>query len=136
MSPSPPLFAALLLSLLGACVAPAGAPGVVIASDPPGARILIDGRDSGWVTPMAMHLPDDERARIDLALPGYRPATVVVEPGGQQFYLILWSESYKHWDTWNFPLWLGFDDFLAPIKLTGGLQPVRIFVPMRLAPFS
>lgn len=131
----PHRLAAILLALSGAaCVAPSRPHGVVVASEPPGARILVDGIDSGWVTPMALKLPRDERARIDLWLDGYRPATVAVAPGGQKYYLILWRESYKDWDTWRFPLWLNYEDFLAPIKLSRGLQPSRIFVPLRLAP--
>lgn len=133
-----PRLATTLLALVAlaatACVAPDRPPGLVVASEPPGARILVDGRDSGWVTPMAMHLDRGDRARLDLVLDGYRPATVVVEPGGQSFYLILWRESYKDWDTWRFPLWLNYKDFLAPVKLSKGLQPSRIFVPLRLAP--
>jgi PEGA domain len=133
--PRPLRFAAALLALCPwACVAPDRPHGVVVASEPPGARILVDGVDSGWVTPMAMSLPRDERARIDLFLDGYRPATVAVAPDGQKYYLILWRESYKDWDTWRFPLWLNYEDVLAPIKLSRGLQPSRIFVPLRLAP--
>jgi len=124
----------LVALALGACVAPDRPPGLVIASEPPGARILIDGRDSGWVTPMDLRLDRGDDARIDLVLEGYRPATVVVEPGGQAWYVILWRESYKDWDTWRFPLWLNYKDVIAPIKLSGALQPARIFVPLRLAP--
>lgn len=131
----PRIFAAALCACLGAsCVAPDRPHGVVFATEPPGARILVDGVDSGWVTPMAMHLPRDESARIDLVLDGYRPATVAVAPGGQKYYLILWRESYKDWDTWRFPLWLNYEDVMAPIKLSRGLQPSRIFVPLRLSP--
>lgn len=129
----PSLLAALAL-LASSCIAPDRPPGLVLASEPPGARILVDGQDSGWVTPMAMKLDRGDRSRIDLVLEGYRPATVVVEPGGQAWYLILWRESYKDWDTWRFPLWLNYRDFLAPIKLSKSLQPSRIFVPLRLAP--
>ena len=127
------LLAALACFSAGACVAPTAPPGVIVATDPPGARILIDGRDSGWVTPMGLHLDDDERMRIDIDLPGYQPASVIVEPGGQRFYLILWREAYKYHNTWRFPLWLNFDDAIAPIKLSRSLQPSRIFVPLRLA---
>lgn len=133
--PYPQRIAAVLLALSSsACVAPMRPHGVVVASDPPGARILVDGVDSGWVTPMALSLPRDERARIDLVLDGYRPATVAVAPGGQAYFLILWRESYKDWDAWRFPLWLNYEDVMAPIKLSRGLQPSRIFVPLRLAP--
>lgn len=127
-----PLLALALLLLGAACVAPARPLGLVVASDPPGARILVDGRDSGWVTPVHLGLPR-KRQRIDLLLDGYQPATVVVAPGGKLYFLILWKEAYLSYQTWRFPLWLNFEDGLAPIKLSRSLHPARVFVPMRLA---
>ncbi len=125
--------AGLALALLAAaCVAPAAPLGVLVASDPPGARILIDGHDSGWVTPAYLDLPDD-RQRVDLNLDGYQPASLMVEPGGDPYYLIVHSEAYLGPSVWHFWLWLNYEDGLAPIKLTSGLQPARIFIPLRLA---
>jgi hypothetical protein len=131
-----PTVLALCSLAASACIAPDRPPGLVLASEPPGARILVDGNDSGWVTPMALHLDRGDRTRVDLVLEGYRPATMVVEPGGQAWYVILWRESYKDWDTWRFPIWLNYEDFLAPVKVTRSLQPSRIFVPLRLAPLQ
>jgi len=119
-----------LLGLAVSCVAPDTPPGVMVASEPPGARILVNGQDSGWVTPAHLGL-EPERQRLDLVLDGYRPATVLVQPGGQRYYLVHWNEAYLNYDTWRFPLWLNFDDGLAPLKLSRGLQPARIFVPLR-----
>ena len=129
-----PTVLALWSLAASGCIMPDRPPGLVLASEPPGARILVDGRDSGWVTPMALRLDRGESVRVDLVLEGYRPATMAVEPGGQVWYMILWRESYKDWDTWRFSLWLGYEDLLAPIKITKSLQPGRIYVPLRLAP--
>jgi hypothetical protein len=123
---------ALALAALAACVAPVAPPGVLVASEPAGARVYVDGRDSGWVTPAYLDLAD-ERQQIDVVLEGYNPTTVVVEPGGERYYLILWDEAFLSHDTWHFPLWLNFEDGLAPIKLSRHLQPCRIFVPLRVA---
>jgi len=125
------LIAATVVSLAVACVAPTAPPGVMVASEPPGARILVNGRDSGWVTPAHLGL-EQERQRLDIVLDGYRPATIVVQPGGQRYYLIHWDEAYASYNTWRFPLWLNFEDGLAPFKLARSLRPARIFVPLRV----
>jgi len=118
--------------LAAACVGVDRPPGVLVASDPPGARVYIDGVDSGWVTPAYLDL-EQEQQRIDIALDGYSPATLVVAPGGEHYYLILWQEAYLNHATWHFPLWLNFDDGFAPVKLSRQLQPGRIFVQLRVA---
>ena len=70
------LLLSCLLLPLAACLSNLRAePYVKIASDPPGARILIDERDSGFVTPAVMHLDVEDDHRVDLMLPGYAPAT-------------------------------------------------------------
>lgn len=115
-----------------ACVANERPYGVVLASDPPGARILVDGKDTGFLTPTHLGLPR-KRQRLDLELDGYQPASLLLAPGGKAYYLILWKEAYVTPRTWRFPLWLNHDDGLSPIRLAKGLQPRRIFVPLRLA---
>lgn len=126
------LFLLLLLCLASAsCVSIHRVPGVVIASDPPGARILLDGKDSGYVTPCDLGVDRDTR-RIDLVLDGYQTATRSVEDDSR-WWLIFWNEAYLNPNTWRFPLWLGFEDFVAPIKLDRGYWPQRVYVKMKLA---
>ena len=94
--------------------------------------MYIDGRDSGWVTPAYLDL-EHERQRIDVVLEGYDPATVVVAPGGEHYYVVLWNEGYINHNTWRFPLWLNYEDALGPVKLSRHLHPSRIFVTLRVS---
>jgi hypothetical protein len=126
------LIALAAAALAAACVAPVAPPGVLVASEPAGARVYVDGRDSGWVTPAYLDL-ENVRQKIDIVLEGYNPASVFVEPGGERYYLILWNEGFLYHNTWHFPLWLNAEDGLAPIKMTRHLHPSRIFVPLRVA---
>lgn len=112
-----------------ACLIRQPAPGVVIASDPLGARVLVDGKDSGFVTPCNLAL-EGERVAIDLVLPGYRVARLDMRPD-EHTYSMRWIDMYSDYSTWNFPLWLNFDDFLFPIKNEKWVSPARIHVPMR-----
>jgi hypothetical protein len=114
-----------------ACVSIERQPGVLIASDPPGARLLVDGRDSGFVTPCNVALAR-ERQRVDLELEGFEPVSLVVDERGG-YYLIHWREALVSNQTWRFPLWLNYRDGFFPVKLVRGYAPARIFVPLDLA---
>ena len=103
----------------------------MFASDPPGARVWVDGEDSGFVTPCNMGLSREDH-QIDLLLPGYQAASIKIGPRGER-WLIHWSEAYISWNTWRFPLFLNYEDGLAPIKLSRGHSPQRIHVPLNLA---
>jgi hypothetical protein len=124
------LLAAAASPFLGSCIAVHNTPGVVLATDPPGARILIDGKDTGYVTPCDLGV-ERKRQRIDLVLDGYQTASRLVEEDGR-WYLIFWDESTVP-NTWNFPLWLNIEDCLAPIKYDHTYWPQRVFVRMKLA---
>jgi hypothetical protein len=125
-------LAAALLSLLpSSCVAIKRQEGLVIASDPPGARVILDGRDSGFVTPCNLGL-ERESHTVDLVLPGYQVARIRVHPSSHT-YAMRWVDMYQDDQTWHFPGWLNFRDFVAPVKKNLGWEPSRIHVPMRLA---
>ena len=79
MNPSQTLMSTLLVAaacLLGACSSTAEKM-VEVVSDPPGARIFVDGVDTGQVTPAKVPLvfgPDrTQRAFVQLMKDGYRP---------------------------------------------------------------
>jgi PEGA domain len=104
------------------------APGnVTFASDPPGARVLIDGKDTGFVTPCYLALDRKDDTRLDVQLPGYVTATRYLTPD-HQCYAILWREMYVDERTFHFPLWLNVRDFFVPIKYEKTMAPGRIFV--------
>ena len=128
-----PRLLLLVLLLLGttSCVGIEKPPGVVIASNPPGARILVDGEDTGFVTPCNLGLPH-KPATIDLLLPGYQPAQIELVPTTKN-YLLPRRDAMANYNTWYFFLWLNVVDFLTPIKRVKRLSPGRIHVPLRLA---
>ena len=132
----PRILTALILApllLLGASSSAAvqKAPGVVIASSPPGARVLVDGEDTGFVTPCNLGLPRS-RARLQLVLPGYQVSEILLRPGGRTATLS-WYDGMINYNTWHFPFWLNAYDFTSPVQHTLTMIPSRIFVPMRLA---
>lgn len=119
-----------LASLCTACVEFRRTPGVMLATSPPGARVVIDGADSGFVTPCHVDLVREPH-EIDFVLDGYKPSTVRVDAGGEM-WLIHWDEAWISEDTWRFPLWLNARDGVFPIKVDNSYDPARIFVRMRL----
>ena len=121
----------LALLLASSCQITRRVPGVVIASDPPGAKVLVDGQDSGFVTPCNLGLAR-EPADIDLVLPGYQVARISVEPDSRS-YSMRYVDMYSDYHTWHFPMWLNFTDFVFPFKKEQWLSPARIHVPMRLS---
>lgn len=122
-------LAALLLPLAACQFVPEK--GIEVSSAPPGARIYVDGRDSGFVTPCVLGVDDDPH-RVELELDGYRRETRLLTTGGQT-YLIYWNEAFLTYDTWRFPLWLNWLDGLFPLKLVDASSPSRIFVRLRRA---
>lgn len=100
---------------------------VVFATDPPGARVLVAGKDSGFVTPCVLDLDPSEDTRVDLDLAGYRRETRFLTPD-HEVYAILWKEMYSQPTVWRFPLWLNLQDTWVPVKHVDTLSPGRVFV--------
>jgi len=108
-----PLLALLSATLaLGSCIFLPKDADVTFASDPPGARVLIDGKDTGFVTPCGLALERNDDTRLDIALPGYVTATRFLTPD-HQVYVLLWREMTVSKRTFRFPLWLNVRDFFA-----------------------
>jgi len=119
-------IAALALAF-AACIFLPQPGNVTFASDPPGARVLIDKKDSGFVTPCALALTRNSHTRLDIELPGYVTATRYLT-SDHQVYVILWREMYVSSRTWHFPMWLNVRDFFVPIKYDKTMAPGRVFV--------
>lgn len=100
---------------------------IALASDPPGARVLIDERDTGFVTPCVLELDPEERTHMSLELPGYEKARRSLVPE-RDAYVMLWRDMYLNPRTWYAPIWLNFGDFFEPIKVDKRYSPSRIFV--------
>jgi hypothetical protein len=126
-----PLGLLAFAALASACVAVERSPGVALATSPAGARVVIDGEDSGFVTPCRLGLSRRSHD-VDLVLAGYEPARVRIRPGGQDD-LVYWHEAYIDEGVYRFPLWLNAYDGLFPYKLRQGYEPARVFVELQIA---
>lgn len=122
----------LLLASLAGCL-DVSPPGTTFASDPAGARVLVDGRDSGWVTPCAFALDKEETYVVSFSLVGYTPREVLLVPDGH-CGLINWYQGVNGVkSTVRFPILLPTRDFLFPLREVQTLAPGRVFVRLRPA---
>lgn len=106
--------------------------GVALSSDPPGARVRIDGRDCGFVTPCWIALDPDEEYRIDFEFPGYATARRLIT-SRRETEVILWKDQLVSHRTWHFPLWLNLEDFVVPVKTAKVSEPGRVYVRLERA---
>ncbi|NOT30502.1 MAG: PEGA domain-containing protein [Planctomycetes bacterium] len=131
----PAQLVALLLALAGAagCVSIAP-PGTFLASEPPGASVLVDGRDSGWVTPCTIALDEDEIHVVRVALEGYAPREVVLNPD-RRLLIASWDQAVSGVkSTLRFPTRMPAGQFLFPFREFQTLAPGRVFVRLRPEP--
>jgi hypothetical protein len=123
----------LLLSLVAtasACSSFRRERGVSFSTDPPGAQVLLDGKDTGFVTPCQLRVPDRNSLDVELIREGYEPARRRLVDTTRA-HLLFWKEMSVHYNTWHFPLWLNFEDFFIPLKVDDEPLPARIFVRLR-----
>lgn len=105
---------------------------VSLASDPPGAKVLVNKKESGFVTPCVIALDPGDDQRIDLEYPGYVTATRVLTPD-HQAYAVLGRDMYIRPEVWRFPLWLNTRDVFVPVKYDRTLSPGRLYVKLERA---
>ena len=102
---------------------------LVLDTTPPGAVVYVDGRSSGHSTPCTIELLND-RHELEFRLDGYQPATRTLRTGSRT-ELVYYRDGVISLQTWPFPLWLGWEDFLFPVKEDDGGMPRRIHVRLR-----
>ncbi len=119
--------ASLVLTFAPGCVLFSSPSGIVVSSDPPGATVSIDRRDSGFVTPCTLEVDAEDDKRIDIALRGYETETRFITPD-HEVYAILYREMSVGYKTFDFPLFLNFRDFFVPVKFRATASPGRIHV--------
>ncbi|MEX1023543.1 MAG: PEGA domain-containing protein [Planctomycetota bacterium] len=125
---TPPLLALATFFLAG-CVSFVTPAGTSISSTPPGARVVLDGRASGYLTPCRIALDTGDSHRLRLELPGYTPKEVMLVEGGD-VYLIPWSAGYDMPYGWPFPLFLNSYDLFYPVRIDRGLSPDRVHLTL------
>ncbi|MFN0006669.1 MAG: PEGA domain-containing protein [Planctomycetota bacterium] len=100
---------------------------VSFSTDPPGARVVVDRKDSGFVTPCRLSLPTNDTHRVEILMPGYAPVTLRVEHG-RRSDIVLWRDMSIGPGTWRFPMWLNLEDFFEPFKVRQAYSPGNVFV--------
>lgn len=124
------LLALPVLALAAACVS-ATPPGSFLSSEPPGARVLIDGQDSGWVTPCHIALDTERVHSVSLELAGFAPYRIELKPS-LRYHVVDWALGATGvQSTIHFPIFLPQPDFFAPFRYQRPLQPVRVFARLR-----
>jgi hypothetical protein len=105
--------------------------GVSFFTEPPGARVIVDKKDSGFVTPCKMTLAADDH-RVQLELPGYRTAKIALE-GSRSTDIVYWRDMTIRAENWKFPLWLNLNDSVEPFKFRQMMKPGRVYVRLQRA---
>ena len=96
-------FALLLtLTLATAACVNVTPPGVFFATQPPGARVVLNEVDSGFVTPCMIDLDKSRVHEVRLELQGYEPRVFQVQPGGSVI-LVPWYHAVTP-ESIHFPL--------------------------------
>ena len=101
---------------------------IVLDSTPPGAVVMIDGVYSGHSTPCTIQLPDSRRT-VEFVLEGYETESRDMRIGNRS-EVVYYRDAATPLGSWTFPMFLGFRDFLFPIKQDDGEMPSRIHVRM------
>jgi len=99
---------------------------VSFATEPPGARVLVDRKDSGFVTPCRLELTESHH-QVELLMPGYEPVKLRTERGLKKD-VVFWRDMFVRPDVWRFPLWLNVQDFFEPLKIRRTYYPGHVFV--------
>jgi len=105
-------------------------PGTTFSSTPPGASVLLEGEDSGFVTPCMIHVDPDESHVVELRLPGFEPRAFRLAEN-RTYYVIPWSKGVASQMVWHFPLFVPVMDLLFPVRYDHQLHPGRIHVRLK-----
>lgn len=123
----------LLASLLSTgCVSSTASPGVFLATNPPGARVYVDGADTGFATPCSISLNKTVEHEVAFLLDGYEVARRELVPN-THWTVIPWSDGELDVGIWRFPLFLTFRGLLFPFGENDNLVPSRVYVPLQIA---
>ena len=119
----------LLLLTCSGCVWFSSKENVLIASEPLGARILVDGEDTGRTTPASLPLGGlfGYDHTIELQKKGFRPATRVIYQYTEGYTSKRIDGAYDA-VMWPMPLFWTTGDFLTPFGVRAAILPAELYV--------
>ena len=115
-----------------ACVASTASPGVFFATNPPGARVFVNGADTGFATPCAISLDKTREHEVAFVLDGYDVARRELFPN-TRWTATPWSDGDIGLSVWRFPLFLTFEGLFFPFGEDDDLVPSRVYAPLEIA---
>jgi len=124
-------FLAFLIASLNGCVYWKSHENVLISSDPLGARILVDGRDTGKTTPSRLAIGGNFGTDhiIELQKPGFRPARRRVYQHTEG-YTSRWNNGVYDMVMPPLPVFWSVGDFVTPFGIRGALLPAELYVQL------
>lgn len=123
----------LALALLASsCVLDVSSPGVLLATSPPGARVFVDGADTGFATPCAIDLEPSAEYEVEFHLEGYAVARRVLFPL-HRTTVVSWADGDIGATKWRFPTYLTFWGLFFPFRDSANLAAKRVYVPLEVA---
>ncbi|MEC8651866.1 MAG: PEGA domain-containing protein [Planctomycetota bacterium] len=129
------LLATLMLSLcagLPSCVSFSQEGQVLVSSDPAGARIFVDGRDTGFTTPKKLSIGSVLSGWhvIRLEKPGFRPADRALYQQTETFSS-KWIDGAYEIVMAPLPFFWTARDMLIPVGVRSALLPGELYVRMQ-----
>lgn len=105
--------------------------GVLISSEPLGARIVVDGNDTGKTTPARLNIGGNFGTdhTIELKKPGYRTATRRLYQQ-TEFYTSRWNNGVYDFVMPPLPIFWTTGDVVTPFGVRGALIPSELYVPL------
>jgi len=126
------VLAAIAAALLATGCVRDSSPGIIFATDPPGALVYVNGTETGFATPCAIELDRDDAHRVEFRLEGYETEERRLTEN-RVIWIVPWSDGEVNITHWRFPLWLPMRDFVLPVRFDDNVVPNSIFVPLRVA---
>jgi len=122
---------ACLLTCLPACTWWQSGENVLVSSQPLGARILIDGQDTGETTPARLTIGGNFGANhlLELEKPGYRTAQRRLYQHTEG-YTSRWNDGVYDLAMPPLPLFWTPGDFVFPFGVRGALLPAELYVQL------
>lgn len=124
-------LAALLFACLPACTYVQSHENVLVSSEPLGARILVDGRDTGKTTPARLTIGGNFGTDhiIELDKPGYRPVRRRVYQYTEG-YTSRWNNGVYDMVMPPLPVFWTVGDFITPFGIRGAILPAELYVQL------